>query len=88
MGYPGINSGLATLEDSFGKMGEYEVVVRRVYGTCVYHGPVPVVKNKLSIRIDTYLLIVNGLGSVDSLNFYIIKSVVILEISHLDVIEY
>ena len=53
MGYPGINSGLATLEDSFGKIGEYEVVVRRVYGTCVYHGPVPVVKNKLSIRIDT-----------------------------------
>ena len=33
MGDPGINAGLATLEGSFGKLGEDKLVVRRVYVT-------------------------------------------------------
>ena len=53
MGYLGINYGLLTIEDSFGELGEDKIVVRRVYVTGVCHGPVPVVYNKLSIRIDT-----------------------------------
>ena len=48
----GINSVPAALEDSFGELGEDEVVVRRVYVIDVCHGPVPVVGNKLSLRID------------------------------------
>ena len=42
MGYFGIDSGIAALEDSFGKLREYEVVVRWIYGTGVFHGQVPV----------------------------------------------
>ena len=87
MGDPGINSGIPTLENSFGELREDKLIVRRVYGTGVYHGPVPVVKNKLSIGIDTYLLIGSGLGSVDSLHCYIITSVVIFDVLHLDVTE-
>ena len=60
MGDPGINSGLTTLENSFGKLGENILFVRRVYDAGVCHGPVPVIK-KLSLRIDTYLLIGCGL---------------------------
>ena len=83
-----INSGLATLEESFGELREDEVVFRRVYSTGVFHVPVPVIENKLYIRIDTYLRIGTGIGSIDSLNCCIITSFVILDVSHLDVIEY
>ena len=72
MGDLGINSGLPTIENSFGKLGENKLVVRTVFGIGVCHGPVTVVENKLSLRIDTYLLIGTSLGPVDSLNFYII----------------
>ena len=44
---------LPTLENSFGKPGEDKLVVRRVNVTGVFHGPVPVVQDKLSLRIDT-----------------------------------
>ena len=53
MGDPGINSRLPTIENSFGKLREDNIFFRRVYGTGVCHGPVPVVENKLSLRIDT-----------------------------------
>ena len=75
-----INSGLLSIENSFGKLGEDKLLVRRVYGTGVCHGPVPFVKNKLLIGIDTYLLMGYGLGSLYSLNCYIIKSVVIFDV--------
>ena len=42
-----------TLENSFGELGEDKIVVRKVYGTGVCHGPSPVVENNLSLRIDT-----------------------------------
>ena len=49
MGDPRINSGLPTLENSFGELGENILFVRRVYDAGVCHGPVPVVrKNFLS----------------------------------------
>ena len=38
-----INSGLATLEVSFGKLGEDKFVVRKVYGTGLCHGSLPVI---------------------------------------------
>ena len=88
MGDLGINSGLPSLENSFGELGEDELVVRRVYDAGVCHGPVPVVKKKLSLRIDTYLLIGSGIGSLYSLYCYIITSVVIFDVFHLDVTEY
>ena len=44
MGDPGINSGLPSLENSFGKIGGNILFVRRVYDAGVCHGPVPVVK--------------------------------------------
>ena len=53
MGDLGINCGPPTLENSFGELGEDKLVVRRVYDTGVCHGPVPVVDNKLSLRIYT-----------------------------------
>ena len=53
MGDLGINFGLPTLENSFGGLGEDKLVVRRVYGLGVCHGPVTVVDNKLSLRIYT-----------------------------------
>ena len=87
MGYLGINYGLLTIEDSFGELGEDKIVVRWVYVTGVCHGPVPVVYNKLSLEVDTYLLIGTGIGSVYSLHYYIITYVVIFEVLHLDVIE-
>ena len=83
----GINSGLHSLENSFGKLVEDKVVVRIVYTEGVCHGPVPVVNKKLSIRIDTYLLIGSGLSSIYSLYGYIITYVVIFDIFHLDVTE-
>ena len=46
VGDPGINSGPPTLENSFGKIGENILFVRRVYDAGVFHGPVPVVKKK------------------------------------------
>ena len=51
MGDLKIDSVLAALEDRFGEVGEYKVFVRRVYGTSVCHGPVPVIDNKFSLRI-------------------------------------
>ena len=49
MGDPGINSGLPTLENSFGKLGEDILFVRRVYDAYVLHGTVLVAKkNSLS----------------------------------------
>ena len=48
MGDLGINSGLPSLENSFGELEEDKFVVRRVYGTGVCHRPVPFVKKKLS----------------------------------------
>ena len=68
MGYLGISSGLPTIKDSFGELSKNRLFVRRVYGTGVCHGPVPVTENKLSLRIDTWLLIGTGLGFVDYLN--------------------
>ena len=62
MGDPGINSGLPTLEKSFGELGENILFVRRVYDAGVCHVPVPVVREKLSLTIDTYLLIGSGIG--------------------------
>ena len=53
LGDLGINYGLPTIEDSFVKLGEENIFVRRVYGTCVCHTRVPVVGNKFSLRIDT-----------------------------------
>ena len=48
-GDPGINSGLPTLANSSGKLGENILIVRSVYNACVCHGPVPVIKkNSLS----------------------------------------
>ena len=58
-----------------------------VYGIGVWYVPVPVEKNKLSIGIYTKILIVSGIGSVDSLHFYIITSIVILGVFYLDVTE-
>ena len=55
-GDPGINSGLTTTENSFDELRKNILFVRRVYDVGVYHGPVPVVKKKLPLRIDTYLL--------------------------------
>ena len=51
-----INIGLAFLENRFGKLREYEIIDRMVNDTYICHGPVPVVENKYSLRIDTYLL--------------------------------
>ena len=83
----GINSGLLTLENSFGELGENIRFVRRVYGVGVCHEPVLVVKKKLFLRIDTYLLIGSGLCSIYFLHCYIIRSVVIFDVFHLDVTE-
>ena len=83
----GIYSGLPTLENSFFKLEEYKSFVRRVYGTGVCHVPEPVVWNKISLSIGTYLLIGTGIGYVDSLHFYIITYVVIFDVFHIDVIE-
>ena len=87
MGDPGIKYGLLTLENIFGKLGVNILFVRRVYDAGVCHGPVPVVKKKLSLRIDTYLLIGSGIGSLYSLHCYIITSVGIIAVLHLDVTE-
>ena len=64
MGDHGINSVLPSLENSFGELGEDKILVSRVYDAGVCHGPVPVVKKKLSIGINTYVLIGSGLGSL------------------------
>ena len=49
MGYPGINSGLPTIEKSFGELGENILFVRKVYYAGVFYGLLPVVnKNSLS----------------------------------------
>ena len=49
-GDPGNNSGLPTLANSFGELGENILFVRSVYNACVCHGPVPVVKNKCAVE--------------------------------------
>ena len=49
----GINSGLTTLENSFGKLSENILFVRRVYDAGVCHGPVPVVK--INLFQDRYI---------------------------------
>ena len=87
MGDPGINSGLPTLENSFGELWENILFDIRVYDACVCHGPVPPVKEKLSLRIYTYLLIGSGLGSLYLSHCYIITSIVISDFFHLDVTE-
>ena len=87
MGDPGINSGLPTIENSFGRLRENIFFVRRFYDAGLCHGPVPVVKKKLSLRIDKYLLIGYGLGSHYFLHCYIITYVVIFDVFHLDVTE-
>ena len=84
----GINSGLPTLENSFDELGEDKLVFRGVYDTGVCHRPVSVAENKFALRIDTYLLIVTIISSVDSLNCYIITFTVIFDVFQLDVIEY
>ena len=43
-GDPGINSGLPTLANRFGELGENILFIIRVYDTSVCHGTVPVVK--------------------------------------------
>ena len=86
-GDPGINYGLPTIENSFGELGENIIFVRSVYDAGVCHGPVPVVKKKLSLRIDTYLLIGSGLCSIYYLHCYIITSVVIFDVFHINVTE-
>ena len=53
-GDPGINSGLPTLENVFGELGENILFVRRVYDAGVCHGPVPVVKKK-NLSQDRYI---------------------------------
>ena len=53
-GDPGINSGLPTLEISFGKLGENVLFVRSVYDAGVCHGPLPVVK-KITLSQDRYI---------------------------------
>ena len=47
IGDPGINSGLSTIENSFGKLRENILLVRGVYDAGVCHGPVLVVRKKL-----------------------------------------
>ena len=87
MGDPEINSGLPTLGNSFFTLGGNIPFVIRVYDAGLCHGPVPVIKKELSLRIDIYLLIGSGLCSIYSLHCYTITSVVILDFSHLDVTE-
>ena len=53
-GDPGINSGLPTLTNSTGKLGENILIVRSVYNACVCHGPVPVVKKNI-LSQDIYI---------------------------------
>ena len=53
MGDLGINYGPPTLEKLFGELGEDKLVVKRVHGTGIFHVPVLVVNDKLSIGIDT-----------------------------------
>ena len=86
-GHPGINSVLPTVKNSFGKLGENILFVRSVYDVGVCHIPVPVVNKQLSPRIYTYLLIGSGLCSLYFLHFYIITSIVIFDVFHLDVTE-
>ena len=87
-GDPGINSGLPTLANSSGELGENILIVRSVHNAGVCHGPVPVVKKTFFIRIYTYLLIGSCFCSLDSLNRNVIRPVVIIDILHLDVAEF
>ena len=87
LGDLGIDIGLSALEKRFGVLEEDELVVRMVNGTVVCHAPVPVIEKKIVLGIYTYLLISTCLGSVYSLNFNIITSVVVLYVIHIDVIE-
>ena len=87
MGDLGINSGLPSLENSFGEIGDDKLVVRRVYYSGVCHVPVPVVKKKLSLGIYTYLIIGSGIGYLYYFHCYIITSVIIFDVFHIDVTE-
>ena len=87
-GDSGINSGLPNLANIFGKLSENILFVRMVTYACVCHGPVPVVKKTLFLRIYTYLLIGSCFFSLDSLHINVIRSVVIIEVLHLDVAKY
>ena len=84
-GYPRINSGLPNLANSFGELGQNIIFVRRVYDACVCHGPVPVVKKTFFIRIYTYLLIGSCFCYLNSLHSNVIRSIVIIDVLHLDV---
>ena len=83
----GINSGLPTLANSFGKLGGNILFVRMFYDAGVCHVPVPVVKKKLFLGIDTYLLIGSCFCSLYPLHSNVIRSVVIFDILDLDVAE-
>ena len=87
LGDLGINYGLTSLENRFGKLRENILFVIIVYDAGLCHEPVPVVKKKIYLRIDTYILTGSGLGSLYFLHCYIITSVVILDVFHLDVTE-
>ena len=84
-GDPGNNSGLPTLANSFGGLGENILFVRNVYNVCVCHGPVPVINKTLFISIYTYLLIGSCFCSLDSLHSNAIRPVFIIDVLHLDV---
>ena len=87
-GDPGINSGLPTLANSSGKLRENILIVRSVHNACVCHGPVPVVKKTLFLRIYTYLLIGSCFCSLDSLHRNVIRPVVIIDVLHLYVAKF
>ena len=53
MGDLGINYVISTLKNSFDELGEDKLFLRRFYCTGIFHVPVPVVDNKLSLRIYT-----------------------------------
>ena len=87
-GDPGINSGLPTLTNSTGKLGENILIVRSVYNSCLCHGPVPVVKKTFFLRIYTYLLIGSCFCSLNSFHRNVIIPVFIIDILHLDGAEF
>ena len=71
----------------FWRTRENILFFRRVHDAGVCHGPVPVVKKTIFLRIDIYLLIGSCFCSIYSLRSNIIISVVIFDVLHLDVAE-
>ena len=53
LGYLGIYLGLTWLEYCVGKLRGYVLAIEKAHGTCVFHGPIPVLENELSIGINT-----------------------------------